>query len=182
MAHDTARAGTDNITQTEEPDTLTVLEDTIQPTDFFDGAGGFDTIVIGAAGNGITADLSAAGTDATHGFHHYEALAFRNTSGTDISIAKFAGDQFGTDLISTSLAVRGVNGTQQDIAIETDSNFSAARWTFTNWEKFLDFIEIFWRPVKQRAQRFESERFVGWRGWGRYADRRPWRGPSFWRP
>jgi Ca2+-binding RTX toxin-like protein len=143
MANNNATISTDNITQTAGTDRLTVLEDTIQPTDFFDGAGGFDIIIIGTAGNGIEANLSASGTDATHGFHHYEALTFRNTSGSDISIAKFAGDQFGTGLISTSLAVRGVNGTQQDITIETDSNFSASRWTFTNWEKYLDFIEIF---------------------------------------
>jgi len=143
MVNNNATSGTDNITQTVGTDRLTVLQDTIQSTDFFNGAGGFDTIVIGTAGDGITADLSASGTDATHGFHHYEALAFRNTSGTDISIAKFTGDQFGTGLISTSLAVRGVNGTQQDITIETDSNFSASRWTFTNWEKYLDFVEIF---------------------------------------
>jgi Ca2+-binding RTX toxin-like protein len=66
------------------------------------------------------------------GFHSYEGLAFRNTSG--LSQAIFVGNQFGAGLISTSLHVTGVNGTNQNIFVVDVVNFSAAHWSFTNWQ------------------------------------------------
>src|SRR4029079_14480390 len=104
-----ATTGVDTITQTAGPDSLIVTDTTeVQPTDFFDGAAGFDTIVVGPTGAGTTVVLAGVTTDLTHGSHNYEALAIQNTSGTTQAILTAA--QFGTGLIANNLAVTGVNG------------------------------------------------------------------------
>jgi len=71
------------------------------------------------------------GTVPGFGFRNYEGLAFTNTAG-DTNVILDA-NQFGTGLISTHLAVRGVNGTGQGLIINVASSFSAAKFTFTNW-------------------------------------------------
>jgi Ca2+-binding RTX toxin-like protein len=141
MTDSLATIGNDNITQSPGTDTLTVTDSNQMQSgfDFFDGGLGLDTIVVGAVGAG-TNILLALATDLTHGFHNYEAIKFQNTSGT--SFAGFAELQFGTGLISTSLAVTGVNGSVQILAVGNATNFSAANWTFTNWENATDIVAI----------------------------------------
>lgn len=58
-------------------------------------------------------------------------LFFQNASGQ--SVVDLYSFQFGAGLISTQLAVRGVNGSDQEIRIQVAQNFNAAAWTFTNW-------------------------------------------------
>jgi Ca2+-binding RTX toxin-like protein len=133
MSDNDATANTESITQTNNPDTLTITDQTqIQPGDFFDGLLGNDTIVVGAIGPGINQVILFIPPTPTTGFHNYEAVKIQNNSGTTAVV--FASTQFGAGLISTSLAVTGTNGGVQFIAIGAASNFSAAAWTFTNWE------------------------------------------------
>ena len=140
MANNNATIGMDTISQTSGDDTLTVTAtNQIQAADLFDGAGGNNSIVIGAAGAGVSVDLSAAGTDGTHGFHNYEGLTFANTSGT--STATLNAAQFGTGLISNSLAVTGT-ASNQAVVINSATNFSAAGWTFFGWTAGTDAITI----------------------------------------
>src|SRR3990172_9655055 len=140
MANFNATTGTDNPTLTNNADTVTVTNtDQIQATDFFDGLNGTDAIVIGTAGAGVNVDLSAAGTDATHGFHNFERLTFTNTSGT--STATLSAAQFGTGLISNSLAVVGTSSTQA-IIVNNATSFTAASWTFSTWTSGTDTITI----------------------------------------
>jgi Ca2+-binding RTX toxin-like protein len=132
MSDNNATIATDNITQTGGPDTLTVTDSNqFQGTDFFDGGLGTDAIVIGTLGAGVIVNIIGL-PDATHGFHNYEAITFKNTSG--FSAVSLAAVEFGAGLISSSLALTGVNGSSQNIGVGGASNFSAANWTFTNWE------------------------------------------------
>jgi Ca2+-binding RTX toxin-like protein len=129
MSDNIATTGVDNIPQTAGADTLTVSNtDQIQLEDFFDGGGGTDSIII----DGQDIDLEGVNTDGTHGFHNYEGVTFLNS--TSISEASFDALQFGGDLVSTALIVTGVNGGAQIVIVNNASNFSAAGWTFTNWE------------------------------------------------
>jgi Ca2+-binding RTX toxin-like protein len=133
MANAFATTSTDTITQGSGPDTLTVSDTSqINFDDSFDGGAGIDTIVSGSPGAFVatTVDLRL-GTVPPFGFRNYEGLAFTNTAG-DTNVILNA-SQFGTGLISTHLAVRGVNGTGQGIIIMVGSSFSAAKFTFTNW-------------------------------------------------
>jgi len=133
MANNFATTGQDTITQGNGPDTLTVSDSSqINFDDLFDGGGGTDTIVSGSPGAFVatTVDLRL-GTSSGFGFRNYEGLAFTDTAG-DTNVILNA-SQFGTGFISTHLAVRGVNGTGQGIIIEVASSFSAAKFTFTNW-------------------------------------------------
>src|SRR5262245_28787660 len=139
MSNYNATTGTDTVTQTDPDNTVTVLAtNTISGVDFFNGAGENDEIVIGSSGAGTT-DLSTAGTDATHGFHNYEGIRFGNSSGTRTAI--FNAAQFGNGLISTTLKVTGTTAATQILRINDASNFSAAAWSFTNWDG-TDLINI----------------------------------------
>ena len=139
MANNNAVNGADNITQTSGTDTLTFTNtNQVDAQDFFDGGGNTDAIVISSA-TGLSFNFTTYGTDATHGFHNYEALTFNNTSGT--SSGTFNAAQFGAGLISTSLAVTGAGGTQS-IVINNVSNFSAAAWTFATWTNGTDTITL----------------------------------------
>jgi serralysin len=124
-----ATTGTDNHAQSADADTLTITNtDQIQQDDFFDGAGGTDSIII----SGADIDLEAVVTDITHGFHNYEAVAFINaTSFSEVSLDRV---QFGAGLISDALTVTGVDGGTQIVIVNNASNFSAAGWTLINWE------------------------------------------------
>ncbi|MER9332305.1 DUF4347 domain-containing protein, partial [Mesorhizobium sp. M0488] len=139
LATNSATTGTDNISQTGGGDTLLVsATNQIQAADYFNGANGSDIILISALAGGAI-DLSAAGSDASHGFHNYESLAFNNTSGTTTAI--FNSSQFSTSLLSTSLAVTGT-AANQAITINNASFFSAALWTFSSWTSGVDTITI----------------------------------------
>ena len=131
MANHNAIAGVDNITQPGSDDTVTVTNSNqIEADDFFNGGDGLDTIVVSTLVN-----LSTIATDATHGFHNYEALDLSTGAAT------FNAVQFGAGLIANTLAIKGTNGTLQSIQVNNASNFSAAGWTFTSWET-TDFIII----------------------------------------
>src|SRR4029078_4090913 len=65
-------------------------------------------------------------------FYGYERLAFGDSTGA--SAVEFAAHQLGAGLISNSLHVTGVNNSNQVIQVLAAHNFSAAHWTFTNWE------------------------------------------------
>ena len=107
----------------------------IQTHDFFDGLAGSDTIVIApilAPDELASILIFRTLTDTTHGFHSYEALRFTNTVG-DASVAIDA-EQFGAGLISEALAITGVDGGFQFISVRNASNFSAAAWTFVDWD------------------------------------------------
>jgi len=139
MSDSNATINIDNIPQTGSPDTLTVTDHTqIQFGDFFDGGLANDTIIVGTVGPGINISLFIPPT-VTTGFHSYEALKLQNNAGS--TAVAFSADQFGAGLISTSLAVTGTNGSVQLIGIGNASNFSAAAWTFSNWEA-TDFVGI----------------------------------------
>jgi Ca2+-binding RTX toxin-like protein len=132
MADDVATTNVDTLPQTGGDDTLTVTNtDQIQVTDFFDGAGGTDTIVIGAGPAEVVVNLRLGGTDAGTGFHNYEGITFVNTTGG--SIVFLNASQFGTGLISSALAVKGTATANQSIDIVDASNFSAEDWSFTDW-------------------------------------------------
>jgi Ca2+-binding RTX toxin-like protein len=147
MATVYAGTGTDTFDGTGGADNTTSGNDTIvvtntnqiSPLDLFNGDGGTDTLQIGDNGNGVAVDLSAAGTDPTHGFHSIEQLAFVNSLGTSSAI--FNAAQFDSGLISTSLNVSGVTGAAQSIIITNASNFDASNWTFSTWGS-LDTILI----------------------------------------
>jgi Ca2+-binding RTX toxin-like protein len=130
MADDVATTSTDNVTQTSGDDTLTLSDpNQLELLDFFDGAGGKDTILVTFAG--AFASIGGLQTDASHGFHNYEALSFAQTSSLQILIEA---TQFGSGLISTSLTIIGSAGSLSDsILISGASNFSAAAFTFANW-------------------------------------------------
>ena len=136
-----ATTNNDNITQTSGADTLTVTNSNqIQPgQDFFDGGAGFDTIVVGAAGIGTHINISASILPDV-GFHNYEALKFQNTSGT--TELEIGSTQFGAGLISNSVAITGVNGSIQSLGLLVSGNFSAAKWTFSNWESGTDLVTL----------------------------------------
>jgi Ca2+-binding RTX toxin-like protein len=135
FANDFATTGVDNITQMSGADTLTVTNtNQIQATDFFNGGAGIDTILFDAV-SGANIDFSVGGPV----FNSYEALNFNNSSG--LSSATFSASQFGSGLISASLAVNGNSGLHA-IAINNASNFSAANWTFTSWLSGSDTLTI----------------------------------------
>ena len=137
MTDSLATTGTDTIVQTGGTDTLTVTNSNQMQgaTDFFDGGDNIDTIVVGAVGVGTDIVMGLM-TDPTHGFHNYEAITFKNTSGTTNAV--LAAFQFGTGLISDSLVVTGVNGSIQHLVVANASTFSAASWTFQNWDSVSD--------------------------------------------
>jgi Ca2+-binding RTX toxin-like protein len=129
MADDVATTNIDNVSQEAGVDTLLVTNSNqIQSEDFFDGDAGTDIIVVGS--NGFTF-LNNVTTDATHGFHNYEALTFTDLS-AEQSVAIFDAGQFGTGLISTSLVITGSTDLQF-VQIEEASNFSAENFVFQNW-------------------------------------------------
>jgi Ca2+-binding RTX toxin-like protein len=71
------------------------------------------------------------------GFYGYEGLSI----GGNFSVSVSA-NQFGTGLISNALHVTGENGSGQGVAVFAVSNFSAAHWTFTDWDPTEDGISI----------------------------------------
>jgi Ca2+-binding RTX toxin-like protein len=93
-----------------------------------------DTIIVGAQGQ---LDFTVVGPFGW--FYGYERLSFNSSVG---STALFAATQFGAGYISNSLHVTGVNGPQQVITVVAAHNFSAAHWTFTDWEA-TDTVGIF---------------------------------------
>jgi Ca2+-binding RTX toxin-like protein len=120
-----ATTGEDTIDQGDDNDTLVFdASNQTQDTDAFRGGTGTDTIVVGA---GVT--LSALDVLPGGGFFDYEGLTFNGAG-----LAVFTGIQFGAGLISNSLHITGVNGSSQEISVFVVSNFSAAHWTFTDWE------------------------------------------------
>jgi len=140
MANDDATTGTDTVTQTTGDDTVRVTATAqVDATDFFDGDTGTDTIVVGVTGSGTSIDLSAAGTDATHGFHNYEGITFAATSGTATATVNAA--QFGSGLIANSVTITANTGTQA-IVVNNASSFSAAGWTFVAWTSGTDTLSI----------------------------------------
>jgi VCBS repeat-containing protein len=161
MATVNATAGVDTFTGVGGANNTTAGNDTIiytqgnqvdnaPPTvDSIDGGTGIDTIQIGNGGNGITIDLGKATLVAPFvpaTFLNIEALAFTNTAGT--SVAKLLAEQFGAGVISNSLAVSGILGSNQAInitildALGTGGTFDASAWTFTNWTSGTDVIDI----------------------------------------
>src|SRR6478672_489941 len=127
-----ATTGVDTIDQGDGADTLSfTAANQTQNGDVFDGGTGTDTIVVGTG-------LTVFGFQAlpTGGFFGYEGLTFSGAGD-----ARFVGIQFGNGLISNSLHLTGSNGTFQQVLIIDAENFSAAHWTFTDWET-NDFIAI----------------------------------------
>jgi Ca2+-binding RTX toxin-like protein len=125
MSNDNATTNLDLIEQGDGDDTLTFTNSSqAQSGDLFSGGTGTDTIVVGA---GVV--LPAHQVLPLGGFFGYEGLAF-----VGIGSAQFTPIQFGNGLISNSLHVTGVNGTSQQVTILGAGNFSAAHWTFTDWE------------------------------------------------
>ena len=120
-----ATTSVDTFDQGDDNDTLVFdASNQTQNGDVFDGGTGTDTIVVGA---GVT--LSALDLLPGGGFFGYEGLTFNGAG-----LAVFTGIQFGSGLISNSLHITGVNGSSQEISVFVVSNFSAAHWTFTDWE------------------------------------------------
>jgi Ca2+-binding RTX toxin-like protein len=133
MSNYNASPGVEGVDQEDGADTLTITaQNQLDFGDTFVGGTGKDTILFGPIGTPVTLDLSVVGNVAGFGFHSYEALAFRNTAGTSTAI--FVANDFGGGFISNSLAVRGVNGSHQNITVNDAANFSAAHWSFKNWD------------------------------------------------
>jgi len=125
MSNNNATKNIDTIDQGDGADTLIfTASDQTQDLDAFRGGTGTDTIVIGA---GVT--LSALDLLPGGGLFDYEGLTFNGAG-----LAVFEAIQFGSGLISNSLHITGVNGSSQEITVFVVSNFSAAHWTFTDWE------------------------------------------------
>jgi len=120
-----ATTGVDAIDQGDGADTLIfTASNQTQDGDVFVGGTGTDTIAVGAG-----VDLFAHQVLPSGGFFGYEGLTF-NGAGS----ANFEAIQFGSGLISNSLHVTGAFGTSQGITVFAAYNFSAAHWTFTDWE------------------------------------------------
>jgi Ca2+-binding RTX toxin-like protein len=133
MTANFATSGVDAIDQGDGADTLVFdLSNQTQDNDIFVGGTGTDTIFVDAG-----VPLHAFEVLPGGGFFGYEALAF-NGAGT----ATFAAIQFGSGLISNSLHVDGANGSDQLVVVFAVSNFSAAHWTFTDWDPTEDGISI----------------------------------------
>ncbi|CAN5700012.1 hypothetical protein BH10PSE6_BH10PSE6_06360 [soil metagenome] len=140
LATFTATTGTDTFIGDGDDDTFVVsATNQIQAADIFDGGGGTDTLQIAATG---FTSVEAAATNGVQGFVSIEALTF--TDGSAPSIATFHPAQFGSGLISDNLTVTGVNGSVQSVRIffTSAAAFSAAGWTFEDWESDLDGLDI----------------------------------------
>ena len=139
MATNSDTTGVDNITQGSGNDTITITAQAdIQSTDYFNGGAGTDTILVSSA-TGVAIDISSMTVSGTTGFHSYEGVAFNNTSGTSSLTLNAA--QIGTGSISSSLSVNGAAGIE-NIVVNNASNFSAASWTFSNWNSNVDSLFI----------------------------------------
>jgi Ca2+-binding RTX toxin-like protein len=133
MSVDNATTGVDSIDQGDGDDALIFTSSNqTQDDDLFIGGTGTDTILVSADVTLLAYQVLPFG-----GFFGYEAI----TLSADAS-AQFSANQFGAGLISNSLHLIGTNGTQEAIVILAAQNFSAAHWTFTDWET-ADLIEIF---------------------------------------
>jgi Ca2+-binding RTX toxin-like protein len=128
-----ATTGVDIIEQGDGADTLIfTASNQTQDGDIFVGGTGTDTIAVGPGVSFLAYQVFPSG-----GFFGYEGLTFNGTAN-----ALFEAMQFGSGLISNSLHVTGANGTSQGITVFAAYNFSAAHWTFTDWEP-ADHISIF---------------------------------------
>jgi Ca2+-binding RTX toxin-like protein len=133
MSNDFATPAVDVFDQGDGADSIIFSSpNQTQDDDIFVGGTGTDTIVVEA---GVA--LSAYQVLPGGGFFGYEGLAF-NGAGS----ATFAAIQFGSGLISNSLHVTGANGLDQLVVVFAVSNFSAAHWTFTDWESLHDGLTI----------------------------------------
>ena len=134
-----ATTSIDSLVQTTGQDVLIFTKSAqAEAADFFDGGGGVDTILISGAA-GVSVNLNAASVSDSTGLHNYEVLSFDNTSGT--SSVKLDAAQFGSGLLAQPLAVQGSAGTQE-IVILAAHDFSARKWTFTNWTAGTDVLMI----------------------------------------
>src|SRR5258708_7059118 len=139
MATFTATTGTDTFTGTGTNNDTFLVTATSQvvAADTFNGAGGTDTIQIGAVGAGVSVNLSSAATNGTQGFLSIEGLSFANTSGT--STVTLSSAQFGSTLISNTLTVTGTSSTQNVwVNVASGATFTAASWTFPTWTSGTD--------------------------------------------
>ncbi len=139
-----ATTGTDNVVGSSANDTVVVTDtNQIQSSDVFNASTGTDTLQVGAAaGAGVTVNLSGAGTDGVRGFLGFEALTLANFTGT--SSVTFSSAQFGTGLISPSLAVTGSIFSTQRVVVNMaqPGTFSVSGWTFSSWTAGTDSLAI----------------------------------------
>lgn len=130
----------DSLVQTSGQDSITFTKSSqAQAADYFDGGDSNDTIQISGP-NGVNINLGVIGVSGSAGFHDYETLSFDNATGT--STVKLNAAQFGTGLIAQGLDVQGSTGVQE-IVILGAQDFSARKWTFTNWTSGTDLLTIF---------------------------------------
>src|SRR4029078_9203782 len=114
MANVNATTGIDTITQGSGDDTLTITDNAqVQGPDFFDGLGGTNTILCSTAAPG-SLSLNSVNTDASHGLHNYGAISFVGAAFTAVFLDA---NQFGTGLISDTVAVTGTDGVGASLTI-----------------------------------------------------------------
>lgn len=130
---DFATTGVDGIVQDDTDSKLTVTApNQLTPGDSFDGGGGTNTIEV--SGNTNAYVFSSSFNNVT--LHNYSAI---NLLGPDAVAAWFDASQFGSGLLSLSLAVTGVDGVATSIQIFNAANFDASGFTFTTWQHTVDF-------------------------------------------
>jgi Ca2+-binding RTX toxin-like protein len=142
----TALAGADTITGSSGNDTLRGYGG----ADALDGGGGDDayTFLSGDVPSGeVISDTGGSGTDTLQLFGSTDFTAATTIAGIEALFivgahtATFNASQFGVGLIDTDLAVSGIDGNTQTVAILGALSFSAAAWTFASWEA-TDVISI----------------------------------------
>lgn len=95
------------------------------------GASGIDTLLLGGAN--LTVDFSVASTIAG-----IEAIDLPQNN----DVAIFNASQFSGGQLPSDFAVTGADGAAQTITIQNAGNFSAAAWSFAEWESGNDIFAI----------------------------------------
>ncbi|MGH6734789.1 MAG: type I secretion C-terminal target domain-containing protein [Methyloceanibacter sp.] len=109
--------------------------------DLISGRGGADTLDGGNGGDTYIVDgletINDTGVDgidvlAVAFSFDFRSMVFSGIDGLNVSNASTV--TFNAGQLPGNFAVSGGHGTNQTLAIENAANFSAAAWTFTNWE------------------------------------------------
>jgi Ca2+-binding RTX toxin-like protein len=130
MADANATTSVDTIVQLGSDNTLFVTApNQLNPGDSFDGGGGTNTIEVSGAPNAYVFFNNVT-------LHNYSAI---NLLGPNAVAAWFDASQFGSGLVSLSLAVTGVDGVGTSLDIFNAGDFDASGFTFTTWQHTADF-------------------------------------------